>query len=665
MSKRVNYTLAIAAMISLSSISLYADYTQITNIPTLYIETENGVAITSKENYVKATMHYVDASGDKEYTGLNIRGRGNSTWGLEKKPYRLKFDKKQRLLGSEYANAKSWTLLANHADKTLIRNAVASYIGSFAGQPFTAAAVFVDLVLNDEYLGNYQISDQIEVREKRVDITEQSEAITDDSDITGGYLLEVDGFGESEPAHFTTDRGVIITIKSPDDDIIDDRQITYIKDFINQFEAALFSEDFKDPEKGYRKYVDPSTLASWYIASELTGNVDCFWSTYIYKKRGDDKIYWGPMWDYDIAFNNCDRVGDVSKSLMSDVAFSDNLSKMWIKRMWQDPWFASLIGDTWKALVDKGIEQHIIEYIDMLAAEIEESQEINFAIWPIDVHVYNELVLFSTYAEGVEYLKNFIHTHCAYLSQAFEMVEPTPDFVPDFNYCYSIENYGTKLVADVNDGLVVLNSRNTESNTQKWYFKPIDNMWYIIINDDNGLAIIDRASYGTDAYQVGYQLGLSAIDESNYAQQWHLSPLLTGNRYVIENRLTSLAWNNSGNSTADGTSAISWNNDNQNSNKTTRQWTMVKDDLRVPDGIKNINAPDYSVTFTKDNEMLHFCTPDRSIFEGGVVAIYSVSGNLVAVKDIAADVDLSSLPAGIYIVKWSAGSILGTSKIVL
>lgn len=119
---------------------------------------------------------------------------------------------------------KSWTLLANHGDKSLLRNAVTSAMGDFLGQPFNPAAHFVDLFLNGTYIGNYQVSDQVNVDNKRVEIYEQEEMATDSSNITGGYLVEVDGFGTSEEVHFYTNKNVIISVKSPDEDVINDRQ---------------------------------------------------------------------------------------------------------------------------------------------------------------------------------------------------------------------------------------------------------------------------------------------------------------------------------------------------------------------------------------------------------------------------------------------------------
>lgn len=447
--KRKILSLSLFLMLFSCTFQLQAqEYVQQTDLPTIYIETEGGRPIVSKEDYVDAVLHYVDSNGVKTYDALGVRGRGNSTWNLDKKPYRIKFAEKQEFMGPERAKAKSWTLLANFADKTLLRNAVAACIGDFAGQPFTAGVQFVDLILNGTYLGNYQLSDQMEVRKKRVDIDEQDKIPTEGANITGGYFLEVDGFGAAEPVHYKTKRNVLVTVKSPDEEVIIPRQIEYIKNHMQLFEDALFSSDFADPEKGYRPYVDSLTLASWYISTELTGNVDGFWSTYMYKKKDDQKFYWGPLWDYDIAFNNCNRVGDVSESLMINKGFGGDLTQKWVLQMWKDPWFVQLINRTWKEYLARGIEEHVMDYIDSMSVVIDRSQAMNFQKWPIDRRDYNEIVLFSTYQEGVDYLKSFLHTHCAYLTNTFakaaeemgSMEEPTPEFTLDTGFYYRLFN---------------------------------------------------------------------------------------------------------------------------------------------------------------------------------------------------------------------------------
>lgn len=641
------------------------EYRQLSTAPTIYVETENNVEITSKEDYVRATLRYVDDSGVKLYDALGIRGRGNSTWGFEKKPYRIKFDKKQEFLGPDKAKAKSWTLLANYADKSLIRNAVAACIGEFAGLPFNASAQFVDLVLNGEYLGCYQVSDQMEIRKKRVDITEQEDPMTDTSDITGGYFLEVDGFAYQEPAYFVTDRGVAVTIKSPDEEIIDQRQIAYIRDHMNKFENALFSDDFTDPEKGYRQYVDSLTLASWYVASELTGNPDCFWSTYMYKEKGDDRFYWGPLWDYDIAFNNCDRVGDVSRELMLNKGFADDLTKLWVKRMWQDPWFVSLIDRTWRSLVEKGIEEHVIGYIDRLAAEIDGTQKLNFEKWPINRHDYNELVLFNTYGEGIEYLKKFIRDHCAYLTEVFAAAAegadapvPARAFTPDYNYYYLVKNCGNDMYAAGSDGSVVMSG--DASKAGQWVLEDAGDGWMRLVNRESGMAITDNASLIRSKYQPGAHLVTCEADPLDETQMWKADPLSTANRYAIVNRKTDLAWNNSGGSSAEGNPVLSWTNNGENNSKPTRQWRLVKDELRETSAVTSPSAvARISMTYSRSESLLRF----TGCGVKGEVTVCTPAGAVVLHAALKPEISLEALPSGFYLVSWQAGESHGSAKL--
>lgn len=648
------------------------NYVQMTNLPTIYINTVDNKPIVSKEDYIDATLYYVDATGVKVYTELGIRGRGNSTWGMEKKPYRIKFAKKQIFMGPDRANAKSWTLLANFADKTLIRNAVAACIGSFAGQPFTAGVQFVDLVLNETYLGNYQLSDQMEVRKKRVDIDEQEEIPVEDANITGGYFLEVDGFATSEPVYYRTNRGVLVTVKSPDEEVIVSRQLEYIKNHMQLFEDALFSTDFTDSEKGYRPYVDSLTLASWYISTELTGNVDGFWSTYMYKKKDDPKFYWGPLWDYDIAFNNCNRVGDISESLMSDKGFGSDLTQKWILQMWKDPWFVRLINRTWKEYVERGIENHVMDYIDSIATVIDRSQTLNFQKWPINRRDYNEIVLFSTYREGIDYLKSFLHTHCNYLTRVFEEAErnikdPTPDFVLDTNYYYRILNKGSGNAIDVldgNTGKICTWSPIQERESQQWEIFPVGD-YYQLINRATGLALYDNAEGNETGYRIGSQLEQRESSGTQFRQQWSFIPINTENSYVIVNRQTQLAMNNEGGGTNNGNSVLSWTNNAENGLKDTRQWHIEKDEKKVVTSIKSARCEmQYVVLYNPGTKQLRFEFKDIDRLDGKA-EIYAENGRLILQFTMTDSVDLSHLRKGVYILKWVEKDMKRSVKLLI
>ena len=279
-------------------------YKPLTNLPTIFIDTENGVEITSKEEYVNAVVT-VRGAADEEVNitevAAEIKGRGNSTWGMAKKPYRLKFNKKIQFMGNE-AKEKNWVLLANYADKSLLRNALAfetaRNLFDFA---FTPSVTFVDVVLNGVNIGSYLVTDQVEVKEKRVDIMEQETTVKQgEPEISGGYLIEVDGFASREISWFKTTKDMQVTIKYPKDDEINAAQKNYITNYTQRMENALFSDRYADPERGWRHYVDEASWVNWYIACELFGNSDSWWSTYMFKDRGE-KFKFGPLWDFDIA----------------------------------------------------------------------------------------------------------------------------------------------------------------------------------------------------------------------------------------------------------------------------------------------------------------------------------------------------------------------------
>ena len=287
------------ALFLLMATQVHAQWNRVTNLPAIYLNTFDGVGINSKDYYVYSTMYYVDEQDQvTQYDSVQVRGRGNSTWNLSKKPYKIKFNQKEKFLGKGYAKAKKWTLLANAGDKTMIRNAITSAMGEFTSLKFNPAYKFVDFFLNGLYQGTYQISDQVDVRPHRVNVTEQDYPLTDESDITGGYLLEVDGFKDG--LYFITEHyDVPIRIHYPDDEEIVASQYYYIVDYIKQFEEKLYATTFADSLEGYRAMVDSASLIDWYLCTEISANIDGFFSTYFYKEQQDPKLYWGPLWDYD------------------------------------------------------------------------------------------------------------------------------------------------------------------------------------------------------------------------------------------------------------------------------------------------------------------------------------------------------------------------------
>lgn len=397
------------------------DYTPITtNLPTIFINTENGVEITSKEEYVNAVVTVRGAANDEDNiteVAAEIKGRGNSTWGMAKKPYRLKFEEKIKFLGNE-AKEKNWVLLANYADKTLMRNALAfeTARNMFHFQ-FVPSVTFVDVVLNGENIGSYMLTDQVEVKSKRVNIAEQgTDVYASDPEITGGYLIEVDGFAASEISWFMTNKSMAITIKYPKNDEINEAQKNYIRNYTQRMENALFSKNFTDEERGWRRYVDETSWVEWYIACELFGNSDSWWSTYMYKDR-DEKFKFGPLWDFDIAFNNDYRIGDATKKYMRESGCEPTT---WIKQWWLDENLTEAVKVRWRELMDNGLQDFMNNCIDQTALLLDESQKNNYEIWKtLSTRVHFERQILHTYEAEVESLKKYVNARIEFLDSAW------------------------------------------------------------------------------------------------------------------------------------------------------------------------------------------------------------------------------------------------------
>ena len=417
---------------------------QLSNLPTLYITTDssytNGAKVPiQKEVYFSGSLRVV---GDNYTPGqydstMQIRGRGNSTWNLAKKPYRIKLDEKFRLLGMT-AKENDWVLLANHADKTLARNALAFEISKACSIHYTPDYRFVDVVLNGNYIGNYMLTDQIERDKDRVN-TEKMDTSQIDPNVTGGYVLEIDGFGitgsfdpskgELFPEAFSSNIGNKVTIKYPDNDEITIDQRQYIIQHYNAFEQSILN--YNNSQAAYEnicRYLDTTAFVNWYIANELTANPDGLWSIYMKKHRDDDRFYFGPLWDNDISFGNCNRIYSLSndgrtESIMLK-CFSNNRVKELINKVLTIPPIRKMIAERWKIIYQNQLlKEDLIHLLYNLEEELDASQKLNYQKWStaLSSRIYNEIYYGAniSFAMQMEYLRNYLSERIDFLDVYF------------------------------------------------------------------------------------------------------------------------------------------------------------------------------------------------------------------------------------------------------
>lgn len=384
------------------------------HFPLLTIKTENGKPVDSKDVYVNATITIESRNEkgeviNKLYEGATeIKGRGNSTWGMEKKPYRLKLDKSSGLL--EMPKNKHWVLLANYSDKTLMRNELAFEISRRMGFTYTPRMKYVDVILNGNYIGNYMLGEHIRIDKNRVNIAEL--AANETEDITGGYLLEIDS-RKGEPVWFETEKGkMTFCVSRPED--IPDNQKEYISNYIQNIENILYAKDGVDPTKELPKYLHMKSFIDYLLLNELSKNVDgnLRLSTYVYKDKGDDKLYFGPVWDYDIAFGNvnydgCDKTDGWHARSRAN----------WYKEFFKHEEFNKMVNDRWKELRENELRD-VDTFIDQLAKDLEMSQKENFKRWQIlNKYVWPNAVIPGSYPGEIKYLKDWLSKRLTWMDQ--------------------------------------------------------------------------------------------------------------------------------------------------------------------------------------------------------------------------------------------------------
>lgn len=310
------------------------------DLPVLMMETPERQPIVSKDERVKNTEMRIVEEGEVTTIGTaGVRGRGNSSWLLDKKPYNIQLDKKYPVLGM--GSRKHWVLLANaYYDRTQLHNATAFEMARLTDYPWVQQGRFVELILNGEHRGLYYLCEKVREGENAINIG-------------GGYLLETTLDERRKAGYVYSDYYNSIwngtwhlgwEIKAPDD--VSDEQFNNIVSSLNIMENSIFSEE-KEHTGKYRDYYDIETAINWYLVEEAALNEEASRSKNIYMYKDDSgKFKMGPPWDFDAwtfglygtgHFYCSDRTLYYN-SLLKDKFFVNRLKEKWAnyKRIWLD-----------------------------------------------------------------------------------------------------------------------------------------------------------------------------------------------------------------------------------------------------------------------------------------------------------------------------------------
>lgn len=394
---------------------------QITHLPTVYINVPDIKNATSQADinavlkkdgntadYHTASIKVVDDNDETlefEEDKLDIKVRGNETARGTKKPYRLKFGKdkkdaagnviethKHDMLGYGYAK-RNWTLIANQKDGSMAHNALSYHIGKAVGMDFCPGYRFVDLVINDVYLGCYMISDHVEVGSNRIELEDES---------TGWYVETNRQDQVEEP--YVEAGGLNISIKNPEpaNDAETAALKAEVRDFFTKAKAIIDKSSnkslFCDPVNGWRAYFDEEALVKYYVGTNLTGNHDGFMTVKMSRDMGK-KMKVGPLWDHDTAFGIYDDGTTLSEDAQADAPLFCNYAKAIAEN---DPIFMKKVHDLLHKVMDNGYMTNIIKNVEDITSSVRTSQII-------------EAPYGDAYKTEPDKLKTYINTHSDWL----------------------------------------------------------------------------------------------------------------------------------------------------------------------------------------------------------------------------------------------------------
>ena len=381
------------------------------------------------------------------YEGIiGIEIRGESSQYFDKKSFGFETWDSQyndidvSLLG--FPEEEDWILYGPFSDKSLIRNKLIYDLSNQMGR-YASKTEFVELSINYEYKGLYIFMEKLKRDDNRINIQKLNENDIDETLITGGYIIKIDK-SDMEDGSYTDynsfqskydvfgkkdgDKKVYFNYEYPKSSEIHAYQKNYIKNYINDFESSLASDQFKNSENGYRKYIDVNSFIDFFILNEISNNVDGFrLSTYLHKDR-EKKLIIGPIWDFNLSFGNADYCGgeryDIWLHKFNERCPGDFWNiPFWWNRFLEDENFVNQLKDRWNELrISTLSDENIISLIDDYYSFLYNETDIvkrNFDKWRIfGIYIWPNSFIGNNYYEEIDFLKNWIKNRTSWLDES-------------------------------------------------------------------------------------------------------------------------------------------------------------------------------------------------------------------------------------------------------
>jgi len=377
-----------------------------------------------------------------EYDGyVAIEIRGNSSQMFPKKNYSVETrlsdgsNNNVSLLGLPKEN--DWVFHGPYTDKSLMRNALAYSIGNAMGNRWHPRTRFVEVLINDEYRGVYLLTEKIKIDKNRVDIAKLKPEDNSGDELTGGYIISIDrdqeGSWNSPFMGRTGSVDVPFSYVDPNYADLTPAQRYYIRSHIIEFEYALHGNNFKNPDSGYRAYIDVESFIDYFIITELSRNLDGYRVSVYFHKDKDSKggkLTLSPFWDFDLCFGNANffSAGN-EKGWASDGIGAGDWYEIpfWWDRLRQDPYFETMLKYRWEKLRKEVISKNTINgFIDSCQVVLKDAQVRNFEKFNIlSAYVWPNNYVGGSYANEITYLKRWISNRIDWLDSQIDKIVPS------------------------------------------------------------------------------------------------------------------------------------------------------------------------------------------------------------------------------------------------
>lgn len=382
-------------------------------VPSLFLTTESGSLAyieAEKGNGEPGTFKLVEENGSVRAEGglSKMRSRGNASFMEDKKPYQINLEEPIDLLGS--GSAEKYILLANRQDQSLVRNAVMYGLAADSGMEHVSALEYVDLYVNGEYRGSYQLADKLEVAKNRIDI------ISEDDVVDTGYMVELEYMQRLDPEdygvvmekYFISQNNQLVVLKNPKNP--SDAQVDYMADCFDKVEKTIDSGEF-DPS-----LMDLEGFARKYVIEELGKNLDAMYSSlffYKYDSSVSDVLYAGPLWDMDKTLGNplIERSRAVNfQDPMGIYAGSAQPGGEWWYRMYTKPVFYAEAVRVYEDQVEPQVQRMLDRGIDSYRDQVWASARMDYYRWDTfeDFKYGEELAFEDEFQAEIDNVKEFL-----------------------------------------------------------------------------------------------------------------------------------------------------------------------------------------------------------------------------------------------------------------